>query len=89
MNNCIFTTHATLTKEHAEYSLRSLLQTQSEGIIWDWFILYNTHSDTIDNEWLESKVKELDVNNYIQNLAVFPYDELNLVYVEKSIYYLE
>jgi len=77
MNNCIFTTHATLTKEHAEYSLRSLLSNQTTSIIWDWFILYNTHSETISNEWLEAKVKELDINNYIQNLAVFPYDELD------------
>ena len=32
MNNCIFTTHATLTKEHAEYSLKSLLSNQSENM---------------------------------------------------------
>lgn len=76
MNNCIFTTHATLTKEHAEYSLRSLLQNQSESIVWDWFIIYNTHSETIDNEWLDSKIRELDINGYIKNLAIFPYDEI-------------
>jgi hypothetical protein len=77
MNNCIFTTHATLTKDHAEFSLRSLLQNQNEDIVWDWFILYNTHSDTISNEWLESKVKELDIHKYIRNLGIFSYDELN------------
>ena len=76
MNNCIFTTHTTLTKEHAEFSLRSLLKNQSEPIQWDWFILYNTHSDTISNEWLESKVKELDCHQYIQNLAIFPYNDI-------------
>lgn len=76
MNNCIFTTHATLTKDHAEYSLRSLLNNQNSPIIWDWFIIYNTHSHIIDNNWLQEKIKELDINNYIQNLAIFPYDEL-------------
>lgn len=77
MNNCIFTTHSTLTKEHAEYSLKSLLSNQTTPIVWDWFIIYNTHSETISNEWLEAKVKELDINGYIQNFAVFPYEELN------------
>lgn len=77
MNNCIFTTHATLTKEHAEYSLRSLLSNQTTPIVWDWFIIYNTHSHTIDNDWLQDKIKELDINGYIQNLAVFPYEELD------------
>ena len=77
MNNCIFTTHTTLSKAHAEYSLRSLLVNQTDDIVWDWFIIYNTHPDTISNEWLEAKVKELDINGYIQNLAVFPYEELN------------
>ena len=60
MNNCIFTTHSTLTKEHAEYSLRSLLSNQTTSIVWDWFIIYNTHSHTIDNDWLQDKIKELD-----------------------------
>jgi len=77
MNNCIFTTHATLNKIHAENSLRSLLINQSEDIVWDWFIIYNTHPHEIPNEWLENKIKELDVNGYIKNLAIFPYDSLN------------
>mgnify|MGYP006282959809 CR=1 FL=1 len=77
MNNCIFTTHATLNKEHAENSLRALLCNQTESTIWDWFIIYNTHSDEIDNTWLTDKVKELDVNSYIRNIALFPYDDLN------------
>lgn len=77
MNNCIFTTHTTLTKNHAEYSLKSLLTNQTVSINWDWFIIYNTHPETIDNEWLQETVKKYDVNGYIKNLAVFPYDELN------------
>ena len=64
MNNCIFTTHATLTKEHAEYSLRSLLSNQTTPIVWDWFIIYNTHSHTFANDWFQDKIKELDVNGY-------------------------
>jgi hypothetical protein len=77
MNNCIFTTHTTLTKEHAEYSLRSLLSNQTIPTVWNWFIIYNTHSHTIDNSWLQNKIKELDINGYIQNLAIFPYEEMN------------
>lgn len=75
MNNCIFTTPATLNKEHAENSLRALLCNQTEAILWDWFIIYNTHSEEIDNQWLVDKVKQFDSNSYIQNLAVFPYEE--------------
>lgn len=77
MNNCIFTTHSTLTKEHAKSSLRSLLCNQTEAIMWDWFIVYNTHSDEIDNEWITDTIKELDTEGYIRNLAVFPYDTIN------------
>jgi hypothetical protein len=77
MNNCIFTTHATLTFDHAENSIKSLLQNQTSPITWDWFIVYNTHDDTIPNEWLETKIRELDINNYIKNLAIFPYELIN------------
>ena len=79
MNNCIFTTHATLTKEHAEYSLRSLLTNQTTPIVWDWFIIYNTHSHTIDNDWLQDKIKE-KINKFnlfmvlklFANFIIFP-----------------
>jgi hypothetical protein len=77
MNNCIFSTHTTLTKENAEYSLRSLLCNQTEGTNWDNFIIYNSHSNEISNEWIQDKVQELDVKNYISNLIVYPYDQLN------------
>ena len=76
-NNCIFTTHATLTKEHAEYSLKSLLSNQHIPLIWDWFIIYNTHPETIDNEWLQNKIKEFDIYGCIKNLAIFPYEMLD------------
>jgi hypothetical protein len=77
MNNCIFSTHATLTKEHAEYSLRSLLCYQTEDTVWDNFIIYNSHSDEIPNEWLENKIQELDTKKYINNLITYPYDQQN------------
>lgn len=77
MNNCIFTTHATLTKLHAESSLRSLLTNQNEDMTWDWFIIYNTHPHEIDNDWLVDKIRELDVRSSIENLAVFPYELVN------------
>lgn len=75
MNNCIFTTHATLTEDHAHKSLRSLLVNQnSRDIKWDNFIVYNTHPETISNEWLVEKIQSLDTNKQIENLLVFPYE---------------
>lgn len=74
MNNCIFTTHATLTEHNAQQSLWSLLSHQSHKIVWDNFIIYNTHPETISNDWLVETVQELDVDNFIQNLSVFPYE---------------
>ena len=50
MNTCIFTTHTTLDLKHAEYSLKSLLGLQSVDIIWDNFVIYNTHEHEISNE---------------------------------------
>jgi len=74
MNNCIFTTHATLNETHARMSLQSLLSKQSHQTDWDNFIIYNTHPDTISNDWLVEQVQELDVRGSIKNLLVFPYD---------------
>lgn len=75
MNNCIFTTHATLTQEHAHHSLYALFIPQTNtSLKWDNFIIYNTHPETISNEWLVSTVESLDVHNQIQNLLVFPYE---------------
>lgn len=75
MNNCIFTTHATLTEKHARMSLQSLLKNQSHRLLWDNFIIYNTHPETISNETLVSIVQEMDTTNSIDNLLVFPYDD--------------
>jgi hypothetical protein len=74
MNNCIFTTHTTLTDVHAEHSLRSLLSSQTESTVWDNFIVYNTHPETISNEWLVDTIQQADEKGYIQNLLVFPYE---------------
>ncbi len=74
MNNCIFTTHATLYETHARMSLQSLLSNQSHKVTWDNFIVYNTHPETIPNEWLVEQIQELDVHRSIENLMVFPYD---------------
>lgn len=75
MNNCIFTTHHTLSKEHALYSLRSLLQNQTTDFKWDNFIIYNTHPDEIEDDWLVEQVQKLDVDSYINDLLVFPYED--------------
>lgn len=74
MNNCIFTTHATLTQEHAHHSLYSLLGLQTTTLRWDNFIVYNTHPETISNEWLVEEIQSLDVHNQVDNLLVFPYE---------------
>jgi hypothetical protein len=74
MNNCIFTTHATLTKEHAYQSLYSLLKLQHVPLRWDNFIVYNTHPETISNDWLVETIQTLDTHGYINSLLVFPYD---------------
>ncbi len=74
MNNCIFTTHHTLTIEHAYNSLESLLKRQTSRVLWDNFIIYNTHEDEIATESLVLAAKELDVHNQIRNLFAFPYE---------------
>lgn len=76
MNNCIFTTHHTLTKEHARASLRSLLELQTNhNLMWENFIIYNTHPEEISDEWLVETVKSLDTHGQIENLLVFPYED--------------
>lgn len=76
MNNCIFTTHHTLTKEHAYASLRSLLALQTNpNLVWNNFIIYNTHPDEISDEWLVETVQSLDKHQQIINLLVFPYQD--------------
>lgn len=74
MNNCIFTTHATLTERHADMSLDSLLVRQTKDLRWDNFIIYNTHPETISNEWLIKTIQKKDTKNLINNLLVFPYE---------------
>lgn len=75
MNNCIFTTHATLTEKHARMSLKSLLKNQTHKILWDNFIIYNTHAETISNESIIQIIQELDTEQMIDNLLVFPYED--------------
>jgi hypothetical protein len=78
MNTCIFTTHATLNLKHAEYSLKSLLKLQNTNIIWDNFVIYNTQEHKLSNNDLVDLIKQSDINSYIKNLLIFPYDpELN------------
>lgn len=79
MNNCIFTTHATLNETHAQMSLKSLLSKQSHQTDWDNFIIYNTHPETITNEWLVEQIQYLDIHRSIKNLLVFPYDTTSYV----------
>jgi hypothetical protein len=78
INTCIFTTHTTLDLKHADYSLKSLLSLQTNNIIWDNFIIYNTHEHELPNENIIDLIKKYDVKNYIKNILLFPYDpEIN------------
>lgn len=74
MNNCIFTTHATLNQEHAYQSLYALLGLQQTMLKWDNFVVYNTHPETVSNDWLVETIQSLDVHGQIDNLLVFPYE---------------
>jgi hypothetical protein len=74
MNNCIFTTHATLTEKHAQMSLESLLTNQTHTTRWNNFVIYNTHPETIANESIIHIIQRLDKNRMIDNLLVFPYE---------------
>ena len=78
MNTCIFTTHATLDLTHARYSLKALLELQTQDIVWDNFIIYNTHEHEINNKDLIDLIKTYDTKNYIKEIITFPYNpELN------------
>jgi hypothetical protein len=55
-------------------SLQSLLCKQTQRTTWDNFIIYNTHPETISNEWLVELVQSLDTQKQIENLLVFPYE---------------
>jgi hypothetical protein len=72
MNNCIFTTHATLTEHHARMSLKSLFN-QTIPFVWDNLIIYNTHSGTISNEFLATLAHEMG-SLKVKNIFVFPYE---------------
>jgi hypothetical protein len=74
MNTCIFTTHATLDLVHAEYSLKALLALQTVDIVWDNFILYNTHDHELPNEQLVELIKKYDTKKFIKNIFIFPYN---------------
>jgi hypothetical protein len=74
MNTCIFTTHTTLDLKHADYSLKSLLSLQSNDIVWNNFVIYNTHEHELSNSELIELIKKYDIKNYIQDILIFPYD---------------
>jgi len=77
MNTCIFTTHTTLNLEHAKYSLKSLLELQNTDIVWDNFVIYNTHEHEVSNSDIMNLIKKYDVKNYINEIFIFPYDPKN------------
>lgn len=74
MNTCIFTTHTTLDLVHAEYSLKALLHLQDTDIVWDNFVLYNTHEHELSNEDIIKLIKKYDTNHYVKDILLFPYN---------------
>jgi hypothetical protein len=74
MNTCIFTTHATLDLKHVNYSLKALLSLQTNDIIWNNFVIYNTHEYELSNDDIIKLIKKYDVKDYIENILIFPYD---------------
>ena len=74
MNNLIFVTHATLYEEHADWCLDALLRKQTKPVSWDNFIVYNTHEDEVSNDFIVDLVKKYDVNGYVKDISIFPYD---------------
>ena len=73
-NTLIFTTHATLDLKHADYSLKSLLTLQDTDIIWDNFVIYNTHEHELSNDDLISIIRKYDIKNYIKEISIFSYN---------------
>lgn len=74
INTCIFTTHATLDYKHASYSLKALLSLQTSDIVWNNFVIYNTHEHELSNDDIIGLIKKYDVKNYIKDILIFPYD---------------
>ena len=74
MNTCIFTTHTTLDLKHADYSLKALLSLQTSDIVWDNFVIYNTHEHELSNDDIIELIKKYDIKNYIKDILIFPYD---------------
>jgi hypothetical protein len=74
MNTVIFTTHPTLDLKHADYSLKSLLALQDTDIVWDNFVIYNTHEHELSNDDLIELILKYDKKNYIQEISIFPYN---------------
>lgn len=72
MNNCIFTTHHTLDEKHAEMSIRSLFD-QTERLVWDNFVVYNTHEDELSNDFIVNLLIPYINSGLIENASVFEY----------------
>lgn len=72
MNNIFWATHLTLTKEHAECSIKYLLEQQTEMTTWDNFVIHNTHPDEISNEYLLELINKYDVHKQVKSIQIDP-----------------
>jgi hypothetical protein len=69
INTCIFTTHATLDLKHADYSLKALLSLQTNDIVWDNFVIYNTHEHELSNNDIIKLIEKHDVKEYVKDIS--------------------
>lgn len=78
MNNVIWSTHNSLTIEHAKACFQSLLRDQTDDYRWDNFIVYNTHPDELPNSTIVELLNSYNERGFIQNIIVYPYDQTSL-----------
>lgn len=78
INNCLFSTHTTLSADFAVKCIENFLSNQTKNsITWDNFFIYNTQPDEISNDWIYNLVQTIDKNNQVKNIEIIPYDSPN------------
>jgi hypothetical protein len=71
MNNLLFNTHTSLTHKHAELSLWALSQ---QPLLWDNFVIYNSHEDELSNDYIEEIINKVKLKDKIKNIHKVFYD---------------
>jgi hypothetical protein len=71
-----FNTHATLTEYHARLCMQSLAN-QSNDYKWDYFFVYNSHSEELSNDLLFSIFNENNLGSRFKNFKIITYNTSN------------